>query len=531
MSAYSSITHTAPTLFKFNIDYDFHLGAGDNGNVYGITNDKDSTRNQTFTYDLLNRLISAQNAGTDCTQTILGGNKKFWGNTYNYDAWGNLLAKAVSKCSSETLSVVAGVNNRISTLGYVYDAAGNMTNDGLGNSYTFDLENRITGAGGYTYTYDGDGNRVKKANGATASSGTLYWYMTPGIVAESDLAGTLKSEYVFFGGERVARRDLVAPAGVFYYFSDHLKTASVITDAIGNIVSESDYYPWGGELQFVNNDSNHYKFTGKERDGESGLDYFGARYYSNGLGRFISADWSATPISVPYADFDDPQTLNLFGYVRGLPTTRADWDGHDWRDELKGAVIGTGNFVGHTVKAVAILAIPVYGPQKAGQAAGDAIVTAVKDYYNKGASGVMNEVLDLGPQGAMEVVTEAVLTGGLAASGRVSTRLPEGTVTRYMGPGEASTAKATGEIPNTDAASNPRPTHVTTDEPTGSATVAQTKYELGTKPTHRATVPASRAGKLGPTPDGKSTTSGGGSQAATNRAIPVKPREIKKLKD
>src|SRR5476649_1977286 len=97
---------------------------------------------------------------------------------------------------------------------------------------------------------------------------------------------------------------------VAYYFSDHLKTASVITDSQGNIKSESDYYPWGGELQFVANDSNHYKFTGKERD-ETGLDYFGARYYSNGLGRFITPDWSAKATAVPYAEFADPQSLNL----------------------------------------------------------------------------------------------------------------------------------------------------------------------------------------------------------------------------
>jgi RHS repeat-associated protein len=99
---------------------------------------------------------------------------------------------------------------------------------------------------------------------------------------------------VFFDGERVARRDgPVGAAGVFYYFSDHLKTASVITDSAGVIKAELDYYPWGGELQFVNNDSNDYKFTGKKRDIETGLDYFGARYYSNGLGRWVSADWSA----------------------------------------------------------------------------------------------------------------------------------------------------------------------------------------------------------------------------------------------
>jgi len=103
----------------------------------------------------------------------------------------------------------------------------------------------------------------------------------------------------------------------------------VSTDSAGTIKSESDYYPWGGELQFVNNDSNHYKFTGKERDGETQLDYFGARYYSNGLGRFTSSDWSATPVPVPYATFDDPQTLNQYSYVRNIPTVKADPDGHD----------------------------------------------------------------------------------------------------------------------------------------------------------------------------------------------------------
>jgi len=311
----------------FSLNYDFHVGNGDNGNVWGITNNKDTTRSQTFTYDVLNRLISAQNAGTDCSVPVLQGKTKFWGNSYSYDAWGNLLQKTVTKCTAEHLLATPDVQNRIhvSAPDYGYDAAGNMTSDTTdGVTAVYDAENRITGANGFTYIYDAGGRRVEKTNG---SSGTLYWYMTPGIVGESDLSGNLQSEYVFFDGERVARKDFPSNA-VSYYFSDHLKTASVVTDWLGNIKSESDFYPWGGELQFVNNDTNHYKFTGKERDNETGLDYYGARYYGSALGRFVTPDWSAKPVPVPYVELGDPQSLNQYAYVRNNPLSKNDPDGH-----------------------------------------------------------------------------------------------------------------------------------------------------------------------------------------------------------
>ncbi|MGO9735796.1 RHS repeat-associated core domain-containing protein [Mycobacterium sp.] len=68
--------------------------------------------------------------------------------------------------------------------------------------------------------------------------------------------------------------------------------------------------------------------TGKERDAETGLDYFGARYFSSAQGRFTSPDWSAVPEPIPYGDLSDPQTLNLYSYVRNNPLSRADLDGH-----------------------------------------------------------------------------------------------------------------------------------------------------------------------------------------------------------
>jgi len=68
--------------------------------------------------------------------------------------------------------------------------------------------------------------------------------------------------------------------------------------------------------------------TGKERDAESGNDYFGARYYSSAMGRFMSPDWSAKEDPVPYAKLDNPQTLNLYAYMLNNPLGGVDADGH-----------------------------------------------------------------------------------------------------------------------------------------------------------------------------------------------------------
>jgi hypothetical protein len=98
-----------------------------------------------------------------------------------------------------------------------------------------------------------------------------------------------------------------------------------------------------------------------------------------------------------------------------------------------------------------------------------------------------------------------------------------------MTDGEANTAQDTGNIPNVGRDGKPRPTHVTTDKPVNDATVAAKRYEIE-KPTHRATVPKDRVpGGLRPAPDGRPTTSGGGSQSATNQPIPVRPNEIKPM--
>jgi RHS repeat-associated protein len=92
-------------------------------------------------------------------------------------------------------------------------------------------------------------------------------------------------------------------------------------------VSSDTFYPYGQE-QNPTADPNHYKFTGKERDSESGLDYFGARYYASSMGRWMSPDWADKPEAVPYSDLTNPQSLNLYGYVNNNPLSKADKDGH-----------------------------------------------------------------------------------------------------------------------------------------------------------------------------------------------------------
>jgi RHS repeat-associated protein len=185
-------------------------------------------------------------------------------------------------------------------------------------------------AGGVTYTYDGDGRRVQKSNGK------LYWYGGgSSALDETDASGSTAnatfSEYIYFDGERIARRDY--QNNVFYYFTDQINSSRVIAEipsggSTYTLCYDGDFYPFGGEDVFTNTCPQNYKWTGKERDAETGTDDFDARYYSPVYGRFLSADWSAVPVAVPYANLTNPQTLNLYAIVRDNPESFADLDGH-----------------------------------------------------------------------------------------------------------------------------------------------------------------------------------------------------------
>jgi len=299
--------------------YDFHLNSGDNGNVFAITNYRDASRSQAFTYDPLNRIASGSSAANTGTYS--------WGESYSIDAWGNLQISPMSgKDHGGNFSHSGNAQNRAT--GLAYDAAGNLMSY-LSATYIYDQENRLSSTAGTSYTYDGNGERVMKSNTSTGAALKRYWSMDGNTLSEGDGMGNLTAEYVYFGGKRVARIDLSANT-VHYYLSDHLGSTSIVANTAGAIEEESDYSPFGTETIVAGPGVNELKFTGKRRDTESQLDYFGARSYGSVMGRFMTPD----PLGIASGNLANPQSMNIYGYVLNNPMINTDPDGREcaWDD-------------------------------------------------------------------------------------------------------------------------------------------------------------------------------------------------------
>ncbi len=299
---------------------------------------------RTYTYDSLNRLITMSASGDPSGCTGLS-----WG----YDGWGNRATQTVTggTCPDASSYTYSQNNNR--TDGFGYDAAGNLT---VGTAYcrVYDAEGRVTqvltpapscGTVLATYVYDAEGKRIEKIVG---SSQTHYWYGNNGqVLGEWSQAGSIQNDYLYLGGQMLAQ---YTPTTTYFAHLDHLGSTRLLTSVSGATLECDDYLPFGEQLSYSgshpcsNTGDTTHKFTGKEFDTETGIDNFGARYYNQVMGRFMTPDWDAKPVTVPYAHFGNPQSLNLYVYVSNNPLTFADPDGHKPGGEFPGAGCGDDMF-------------------------------------------------------------------------------------------------------------------------------------------------------------------------------------------
>ncbi|MGB6723412.1 MAG: RHS repeat-associated core domain-containing protein [Terracidiphilus sp.] len=181
------------------------------------------------------------------------------------------------------------------------------------------------------YAYDAEGRRVAKLGSGGAVSTSYLLDLGGNQVTEFNASGAWAHSNVWAGGRLLATYDTSAgtdSVGYHFHLTDWLGTQRMQTTAAGNQEEVCYSYPFGDGLTCTGSDATEHHFTSKMRDTESGLDYFGARYLSSDLGRFMTPDWAGAPTAVPYATFGNPQTLNLYDYVENNPNTGIDLDGH-----------------------------------------------------------------------------------------------------------------------------------------------------------------------------------------------------------
>lgn len=294
---------------SFSAMFSYPLTAN-NGNLTGQTINRTiagtaSTLGQSYTYDGVNRLLSA---------TETGGASPEWSQAYGYDQFGNRWVSAGEILSPFTPQASTNFDGANHLKGFQYDSDGQMTVQGA-YQFAYDAEGRMQSgsinAATTNYVYDADGRRVMKQ---APGGNTVYVY---------DASGLLTAEY--------SANPPAELCSTCYVTVDPLGSTRLVTDGSGNSIGCHDFLPFGEEIPAglggrAGNCWNALditqKFTSKERDSETGLDFFGERYFSSAQGRFTSAD-------KPFADQNtsDPQSWNLYSYVRNNPLKLVDVQG------------------------------------------------------------------------------------------------------------------------------------------------------------------------------------------------------------
>jgi RHS repeat-associated protein len=314
-----------------------------------------------FTYDDLNRLESGSAiSGGSGSQDFTGQNI-----CWAYDSYGNRTAQSAqtAACPSQESSLTPtesyNSSNQFTSELYEYDASGDLTSDAtVGNSYVYDAEGRIcavqsTPVLGFTtmtgYIYDAEGNRVAKGTITTLScdptqNGFQFaenYVLGPSGEELSMLNGsnTWQRTNVYAGGKLIGTYDTL---GLHFHLEDPLGTRRMQLSAIGQPETDIQSWPFGDQLfsfpdqyaPVTADDATTLHFTSKERDTESGNDYFGARYYASSMGRFMSPDPTGGHV-------EDPQSLNKYSYVENDPLIRTDPTGLDFNLQCSGGNTAT----------------------------------------------------------------------------------------------------------------------------------------------------------------------------------------------
>ena len=286
-----------------NVDLSLEYQYDKQGNMLALIDRHQPEHSQFFSYDAANRLRSA--------------NGVYGERAYHYDPVGNL-----KRFDGRTFEYAG--NNRLVTDGlwtYDYDNNGNVISRSQADAsqkLTFDHLNRMTRITTETgtvenYLYDEGESRIKKT-----ADGKHTYYITADYeeVWKNDVRLEVIKHY-YSGKQKIATRDA---DGLKFIYPDHLDSSSRMADTQGNLVKALWYTPFGATAKELGDAKARYRFTGKERD-DTGLYYYGARYYDEAAGRFLSAD-SLLP------NIYDPQQLNRFVYVRNNPLAIIDPDGH-----------------------------------------------------------------------------------------------------------------------------------------------------------------------------------------------------------
>ncbi|WP_437793358.1 SpvB/TcaC N-terminal domain-containing protein [Sorangium sp. So ce693] len=272
---------------------------------------------------------------------------------YVYDAVGNLrrmVHQAGTGSWTRWYAYEETENNRLtSTTGdpengpfrnYAHDAHGNMTSMPHITALTWDENDQVRstdldGGGDVYYDYDAAGQRVRKLwehNGLVDERIYLGGYEVYRRRNGSGLVLERQTLHVMDGARRVAMVETktVDTSGPFtvtprvrYQLDNHLGSASLEVDGAGLVIGYEEYHPYGTTAYWSTSSAlevsqRRYRYTGKEKDEETGLYYHGARYYAPWLGRWTTAD--------PAGMVDGP---GLYNYVRGNPVRLTDPNGKE----------------------------------------------------------------------------------------------------------------------------------------------------------------------------------------------------------